>query len=118
MHHFGYLNGGGTSHFSIVDKDGNSVAMTTSINTEFETDHTLANHYNGVAYTEMTEDSPTMEPSSKARSQFCNKKALTSFIILNQQDDLQFPVEIIWRKDHILHEHIRFLAHIIFCYHG
>jgi gamma-glutamyltranspeptidase len=32
---FGYLNDGGTSHFSIVDKDGNAVAMTTSINTYF-----------------------------------------------------------------------------------
>jgi len=32
---FGYLNDDGTSHFSIVDKDGNAVAMTTSINTIF-----------------------------------------------------------------------------------
>jgi gamma-glutamyltranspeptidase len=31
----GYLNDAGTSHFSIVDKDGNSVAMTTSVNTYF-----------------------------------------------------------------------------------
>jgi gamma-glutamyltranspeptidase len=32
---FGYLEDHGTSHFSIVDKDGNTVAMTTSINTLF-----------------------------------------------------------------------------------
>jgi gamma-glutamyltranspeptidase len=32
---FGYLNDHGTSHFSIVDKDGNAVAMTTSVNTYF-----------------------------------------------------------------------------------
>lgn len=31
----GYLEDRGTSHFSIVDKDGNAVAMTTSINTVF-----------------------------------------------------------------------------------
>jgi gamma-glutamyltranspeptidase len=31
----GYLNDAGTSHFSIVDKDGNAVAMTTSVNTYF-----------------------------------------------------------------------------------
>jgi gamma-glutamyltranspeptidase len=34
-HHFGYLNDGGTSHFSIVDQNGNSVVMTTSVNTYF-----------------------------------------------------------------------------------
>jgi gamma-glutamyltranspeptidase len=34
-HHFGYLNDHGTSHFSVVDKDGNSVVMTTSVNTYF-----------------------------------------------------------------------------------
>lgn len=33
--HFGYLNDGGTSHFSIVDRDGNAVSMTTSVNTYF-----------------------------------------------------------------------------------
>ena len=32
---FGYLEDNGTSHFSIVDKDGNAVAMTTSVNTYF-----------------------------------------------------------------------------------
>jgi len=32
---FGYLNDHGTSHFSIVDSEGNSVSMTTSINTYF-----------------------------------------------------------------------------------
>jgi gamma-glutamyltranspeptidase len=32
---FGYLNDGGTSHFSIVDQDGNAVSMTTSVNTYF-----------------------------------------------------------------------------------
>ena len=32
---FGYLNDGGTSHFSIVDRDGNAVSMTTSVNTYF-----------------------------------------------------------------------------------
>lgn len=32
---FGYLEDHGTSHFSIVDKDGNAVAMTTSVNTYF-----------------------------------------------------------------------------------
>jgi gamma-glutamyltranspeptidase len=31
----GYLNDAGTSHFSIIDKDGNAVAMTTSVNTYF-----------------------------------------------------------------------------------
>jgi gamma-glutamyltranspeptidase len=35
LRHFGYLNDHGTSHFSIVDKDGNAVAMTTSVNTIF-----------------------------------------------------------------------------------
>ncbi|GKZ00415.1 hypothetical protein MPSEU_000994400 [Mayamaea pseudoterrestris] len=33
--HFGYLNDHGTSHFSVVDKDGNAVVMTTSVNTYF-----------------------------------------------------------------------------------
>jgi gamma-glutamyltranspeptidase len=32
---FGYLNDHGTSHFSVVDRHGNAVAMTTSINTNF-----------------------------------------------------------------------------------
>lgn len=32
---FGYLNDDGTSHFSVIDKDGNSVAMTTSVNSRF-----------------------------------------------------------------------------------
>jgi gamma-glutamyltranspeptidase len=32
---FGYLNDGGTSHFSILDQDGNAVSMTTSVNTYF-----------------------------------------------------------------------------------
>lgn len=32
---FGYLEDHGTSHFSVVDKDGNAVAMTTSVNTQF-----------------------------------------------------------------------------------
>jgi len=32
---FGYLNDHGTSHFSIVDEDGNAVAVTTSVNTYF-----------------------------------------------------------------------------------
>ena len=32
---FGYLNDNGTSHFSIVDKDGNAVSMTTSVNAYF-----------------------------------------------------------------------------------
>jgi gamma-glutamyltranspeptidase len=35
LDHFGYLNDQGTSHFSIVDQDGNAVAMTTSVNTYF-----------------------------------------------------------------------------------
>lgn len=35
LHPFGYLNDAGTSHFSIVDDDGNAVAMTTSVNTYF-----------------------------------------------------------------------------------
>ena len=30
---FGYLNDHGTSHFSVVDSEGNAVAMTTSVNT-------------------------------------------------------------------------------------
>lgn len=32
---FGYLEDHGTSHFSVVDRDGNAVAMTTSVNTNF-----------------------------------------------------------------------------------
>lgn len=32
---FGYLEDYGTSHFSIIDKDGNAVAMTSTINTLF-----------------------------------------------------------------------------------
>ena len=32
---FGYLNDHGTSHFSVVDKNGNAVAMTSSVNTYF-----------------------------------------------------------------------------------
>lgn len=32
---FGYLEDHGTSHFSVVDQQGNSVAMTTSVNTNF-----------------------------------------------------------------------------------
>ena len=32
---FGYLEDHGTTHFSIVDKDGNAVAMTSSVNTYF-----------------------------------------------------------------------------------
>jgi gamma-glutamyltranspeptidase len=32
---FGNLNDNGTSHFVIVDKDGNAVSMTTSVNTYF-----------------------------------------------------------------------------------
>jgi gamma-glutamyltranspeptidase len=32
---FGYLNDHGTSHFSVVDRYGNAVSMTTSINTNF-----------------------------------------------------------------------------------
>lgn len=35
LRRFGYLNDHGTSHFSIVDKDGNSVAMTTTVNLYF-----------------------------------------------------------------------------------
>lgn len=32
---FGHLNDSGTSHFTIVDRDGNAVSMTTSVNTYF-----------------------------------------------------------------------------------
>jgi gamma-glutamyltranspeptidase len=32
---FGYLEDNGTSHFTVVDKDGNAVSMTTSVNTYF-----------------------------------------------------------------------------------
>jgi gamma-glutamyltranspeptidase len=32
---FGYLNDHGTSHFSVVDRHGNAVAVTTSVNTNF-----------------------------------------------------------------------------------
>ena len=35
MQPYGYLNDHGTSHFSIIDKDGNSVSMTSSVNTYF-----------------------------------------------------------------------------------
>jgi gamma-glutamyltranspeptidase len=35
LRHFGYLNDHGTSHFSVVDNQGNSVTMTTSVNTYF-----------------------------------------------------------------------------------